>query len=153
MYAYTDATALLNSLNRLLAPTRHVVIGVISGYLMKAGTTRTKICLDPRSCKLLGFFTQIKTPANAPFNLGEEDKMSLQLNPDQLGVPVQLMNKIWNMFGPSSVHTLNTSHNTWTQNEPAPQGLLQKVCRMLNGNIRSMNQDDQVEQKDLCEII
>ena len=78
VYAYTDVTALLNSLNRQLHPTRHVVIGVITGYLMKVGQSRTKVCLDPRSCKLLGFFPQIKVPANAPFTLGEQDKMSLK---------------------------------------------------------------------------
>ena len=61
VYAYTDVTALLNSLNRLLSPTRHIVIGVISGYLMKVGTSKTKICLDPRSCKLLVFYTNKDT--------------------------------------------------------------------------------------------
>ena len=88
VYAYTDIVSLLDSLNRKLAGTRHIVIGVIYGYLHKVGTPKTRICLDPRSCKLVGFFAQSNIPAGAPFIMGEEDKMSLRLCPDDLGVPV-----------------------------------------------------------------
>ena len=32
-----------------------------------------------------GIFTQMHTPAGAPFKLGEEDKLSFELSPELLG--------------------------------------------------------------------
>ena len=82
VYAYTDIVSLLNCLPRKEPMTKHAVIGVIYGYLHKVGTPRTRICLDPRSCKLFGFFTQFQNQAGAPFIMGEEDKLSLRLGPE-----------------------------------------------------------------------
>ena len=105
VYAYTDIVSLFGGLNRKMAATRHIVIGVIYGYLHKVGTPKTRICLDPRSCKLVGFFTQFNIPTGAPFFMGEEDKISLRLGPDDLGVPAYRMNKIWNMNRKSDATT------------------------------------------------
>ena len=55
VYGYTDIVSSLSGLNRKGPDTKKYVIGVIEGYLHGAGTTRTKICLDSRSCKLLVF--------------------------------------------------------------------------------------------------
>ena len=77
VYAYTDIVSLLNSLPRKEPMTKHAVIGVIYGYLHKVGTPRTRICLDPRSCKRLVFFTQFQIPAGTPFTMGEEAKYCL----------------------------------------------------------------------------
>ena len=84
VYAYTDIVSLLNWLPRKEPMTKHAVIGVIYGYLDKVSTPRTRICLDPRSCKLLGFFSQFQISAGAPFTMGEEDSLSLRLGPEYL---------------------------------------------------------------------
>ena len=86
VYAYTDIMALLEPFDFNDPKTTNYVIGVVHGYLHKVGQVTTKVSLDPRSCKLIGFFAQIHVPAGVPFTLGEEDKLSLRLGPEELGV-------------------------------------------------------------------
>ena len=70
VYVYTDIVSLLNSLERKMQATNHVVIGVIFGYLHKVGTPKTRICLDPRSCKLFGFLYAVQYTSGSTIRYG-----------------------------------------------------------------------------------
>ena len=61
-----------NSLADIDPMTQHAVLGVLCGYLFKS--RKMRVSLDPRSCKLLGFFAQVNGPSGIPFILGEEDE-------------------------------------------------------------------------------
>ena len=84
VYGYTDIESMKNSWATTESRKQYTVFGVLCGYLFKSH--KVKVSLDPRSCKLLGFFAQVAGPSGTPFTLGEEDKISLRMDPEDLGV-------------------------------------------------------------------
>ena len=114
VYGFTDAESTLASMSGGETQSQEIVLGVLAGYLHKSQKKKgIKVSLDPRSCKLLGFFAQVHVPSGAPFVLGEEDKISLRLDPEDLGVFSHRFSKIWNMSKPTEVLSLNTSGHIW----------------------------------------
>ena len=64
--------------------------------------------------QVTGFFAQVHGPPGVPCVLGEEDKVSLRLDPEDLGVFPHRVSKIWNMTQPADVLKLNESGYTWS---------------------------------------
>jgi len=82
IYAYPDIQSILDKFDNRKKDDRKVVIGLLSGYLLKVDKVRGRISLDPRSCRLFGFFAPIEEPLELPFRMGEEDKYALRLSPE-----------------------------------------------------------------------
>ena len=74
VYAYTDAEIISTGLAGAEPSTADTVLGVVAGYLHKSQKKKgLKVSLDPRSCKLLGFWAQVQGPSGYPCGLGQED--------------------------------------------------------------------------------
>ena len=59
VYGYTDAETTLAAISDGQTSTCQVVLGVLAGYLHKSQKKKgLKVSLDPRSCKLFGFFVE-----------------------------------------------------------------------------------------------
>ena len=56
VYAYVDAQTAINKIVRSKKNDLRMVIGVVARWVLKHEPEKGRICLDPRSCKLLGFF-------------------------------------------------------------------------------------------------
>ena len=55
VYCHTDIEGAIGTLDYSKASHKKCVIGVVSGYLLKAEKGKGHISLNSRSCKLLGF--------------------------------------------------------------------------------------------------
>ena len=53
VYAYVDAQSAINKIVRSTKDDLRMVIGVVAGWVLKHELEEGRICLDPRSCKLL----------------------------------------------------------------------------------------------------
>ena len=108
--------------------------------------------MDPRSCRLLGFFAPIEGKVDLPFVMGEEDKVALQCSPENLGAATFWNQKVWNMTNKTTYvqieAQLNNQDVVWNNNQ-VPEHLLLKIKNLVNGNINSRNKEDQQDQKQL----
>ena len=67
VYGFTDAEATLASMSGGETTAQQIVLGVLAGYMYKSQKKKgIKVSLDPRSCKLLGFFAQIDGSSSQP---------------------------------------------------------------------------------------
>ena len=80
--------------------------------------------------------------------MGEEDKISLRLDPEDLGIFCHRFSKIWNMTKPAEVLSLNTSGHIWAGNALS-QGVIERIQEVVARNPKSKKFDDQVKQKQL----
>ena len=94
VYCYADIDSLAPL--SLTGNSKDMVIGVISGWLAKSDTKRNKLCLDARSCKLVGIIAPIDTNAKLPWVMPEEDKLAFRVDPQNLMAPAHWMRCIWN---------------------------------------------------------
>ena len=114
VYAYTDAEVITQNLAGVEPCKAETVLGVVAGYLHKSQKKKgLRVSLDSRSCKLLGSWTQLHGPSGFTCDIGEEDRLSMRMDPEDLGVHSWRMSKIWNMTYQSQVDSLNTSGHIW----------------------------------------
>ena len=73
--------------------------------------------VDPRSCRLIGFFAPVVEKVGVLFALGEADKLSFRLVPDHSGAPVGWFRDLWNMDKDANVITLNEEGTLWSNNQ------------------------------------
>ena len=81
IYCYTDVDTALKTLDYTMPEARKTCLGLVSVYLHEVENSKGRISLDSRSCKLLKFFAPFDTSLRLPMVLGEEDKLSLRINP------------------------------------------------------------------------
>ena len=110
---------ILSNLDYTQENERRTVIGLVSGYLHKCENNKGRISLDSRSCKLLAFFAPFDTAIKLPFTLGEEDKLSMRINPFDLGAPIKWYRELCNMQGVTyeKIHRINRYPSAWNDNE------------------------------------
>ena len=80
--------------------------------------------------------------------LGEEDKISLRLDPQELGVLSFRSSKIWNMSKPAEVLKLNTTGRTWSGG-PLHSEMIKQIQEVVLNNPKSKRREDQLKQKKL----
>ena len=139
---------------------RTTVIGLIAGYLLKVDKNKGRICLDPRSCRLIGFFAPIQQNLDLPLKMGEEDKVALLCSPENLGAATYWNQRVWNMTRETKYAQIQTDLNNadvvWNNNK-VPQNLLLRIKEITSGDINSCNKEDIQEQQqlwlDLMELV
>ena len=79
--------------------------------------------------------------------MGEEDKISLRLDPEHLGVFAHRFSKIWNMSQASEVLKLNESGHIWSG--AALNAIVKQIQEVVASNPKSTRHEDQIKQKQL----
>ena len=96
----------------------------------------------------MGFFAQVHGDTRLPYKLGEEDKISLRLDPMDLGALAFRSGKINNMTIPAAVVVFQTTGNIWRGND-MDRKLLEKIQEVVSRNPQSREEEDQKLQKKL----
>ena len=79
VYAWADIQSALKSIELDKAVDRTKCIGIVEGYLKRRHDD--KICLNPKSTKLLAIFAPWDEEIHLPFELGAEDTLAFRLPP------------------------------------------------------------------------
>jgi len=150
--AYPDVQSILDKFNGNHRTDRKTVIGLITGFLLKADKDKGRISLDPRSCRLVGFFAPIQENLDLPLEMGEEDKVALLCSPENLGAATHWNQRIWNMTYQTKYAQIESQLNNpdvvWNNNK-VPQKLLLRIKEITSGDINSRNKDDIQDQQQL----
>ena len=149
IYCWSDIEAALSSINREAgAVERQKCIGIVEGWLnYKDGN---KMSLKSRSTKLRAIFAPFDEEIHLPFEMGVEDTLVFRLPPHQVGAPIRWFRQVYNIDGQKYTKAairIKIDSGDWPT--PASESIRDHSAKVAEFNPQSLNEQDQVEQKEL----